>query len=97
MRIQFTAQNQCIYSKKYRFLVRPLTRNKKYFLSAILNKGNSSILQFESHKILRENKSGLQTQTEGNTSAIRGKQRNNRNTEVQQKTKRPCNTHRNEL
>ena len=34
---------------------------------------------------LRENKSGLQTKTEGNTSTIRGKQRNNRNTELQQK------------
>ena len=32
-----------------------------------------------------ENKSGLHTKTEENTSTIRGKQRNNRNTEVQQK------------
>ena len=31
---------------------------------------------------LRENKSGLQTNTEGNTSAIRGKQLNNGNTDV---------------
>ena len=47
---------------------------------------------------LRENKSGLQTKPEGNTSTIRGKQRNNRNTEVhKKKSKRQCNTHRNEL
>ena len=32
---------------------------------------------------LRENKSMLQTKTEGNTSTISGKQRNSRNTEVQ--------------
>ena len=35
---------------------------------------------------LRENKSGLHTKTEVNTSTIRENQRNNRNTEVQQKT-----------
>ena len=46
---------------------------------------------------LRENLSGLQTKTEGNTSSIRGKQRNNRNTEVQQNNNRQCNIHRNEL
>ena len=34
---------------------------------------------------LRENKSGLQTKTEGKTSHVRGQQWNNRNTEVQQK------------
>ena len=34
---------------------------------------------------LRENKSGLQTKTQGNTSTLRGKQRNNRNTEFQHK------------
>lgn len=33
----------------------------------------------------RENKSGLQTITEGNSSIIRGKKQNNRNTGVQQK------------
>ena len=33
----------------------------------------------------RENNYGLQTKTEGNTSIIRVKQRNNRNTDVQQK------------
>ena len=33
---------------------------------------------------LSENKSGLQTKSEGNTSTTRGNQRNNRNTEVQQ-------------
>ena len=34
---------------------------------------------------LGENKSGLQTKTEGNTQTIRGKQRNNKNIELQQK------------
>ena len=33
---------------------------------------------------LRENKSSVQTKTEESTSTIRGKQRHNRNTEVQQ-------------
>ena len=32
---------------------------------------------------LREKLSGLHTETEGNTSNVRGKQRNNRNTKVQ--------------
>ena len=37
---------------------------------------------------LRENKkSGLQTKTEGDTSNIKGKQQNNRNTKVQQQKK----------
>ena len=35
---------------------------------------------------MRENKSGLQTKAEGNTSTISGKHLNSRNTEVQQKT-----------
>ena len=35
---------------------------------------------------LKENKSGLQTKTEGNTSTMRGKRQNNRNTKLQQKT-----------
>ena len=48
---------------------------------------------------MRENKSGLQIKTERNTSNIRGKQRNNRYTkeQQQQKNKRQCKTHRNEL
>ena len=54
-----------------------------------VNKGNKSITLFKSHKsIERKNKYGLQFETEVKTSTIRGTQRNNRNTEVQQKTKR---------
>ena len=37
---------------------------------------------------MRENKSRLQTKIEGNASTLTGKQRNNRNTGVQQKKKR---------
>ena len=36
----------------------------------------------------RKNKSGLKTQTEGNTSNIRGEQRHNRNTKMQHTQKR---------
>ena len=45
-----------------------------------MNKGNSSKPLFESHKSIERKQSGLQTKTEVNTSTIRGKQRNNRNT-----------------
>ena len=37
-------------------------------------------------KRLRENKTGLQTKTKGNTSTIRGRQRKNINTDLHQKT-----------
>ena len=51
-----------------------------------INKANRRIALFVINR-LRENKSWLQTKTEVNTSTIRGKQLNNRNFEVQQKTK----------
>ena len=55
-----------------------------------LNEDNSSRPLFESKKSMRENKSGLQTKTEGNksTASLKGKQRNNRNTEVQHTQKK---------
>ena len=58
--------------------------HKHYF--DVVNKGNGSIPLFS--KVInrvRENKSWLQRKTEGNTSPIRGKQGNTRNTRVQQK------------
>ena len=51
----------------------------------------------ESHKSVEKKHIWVKNKTVVNTSTIRGKQRNNRNTEVQQKTKRQCNTHRNNL
>lgn len=48
-------------------------------LEFITNNGNRSILLFNSHKWLSENKLGSRIKTEGNTSSMRGKQRNNRN------------------
>ena len=55
-----------------------------------LDKGNSSLPLFKSHK-------AVERKQKGSTSAIRGLQRNNRNTEVQQKNKRQCNVFRNEI
>ena len=49
------------------------------------NKGNSSIPMSKIHRSIERNISGLHTKIEGNTSTTGGKQRNNRNTEVQQK------------
>ena len=54
-----------------------------------INNGIQATVVYRCSKVihrLRENKSGLQTKTEVNTSTLRGKERN-RNTEVQQKTK----------
>ena len=53
----------------------------------LVNKGNSRIPLFETHKsIERKNKSGLQTKTEGNALNIRGEQRHNRNTTLKRNT-----------
>ena len=57
----------------------------------MLNKGNSSIQLFKTHKTIEKNKSGLNTKTKGNASYIKGEQRHNRNTTLK------CNTLRNEL
>ncbi|OPL33317.1 hypothetical protein AM593_03219, partial [Mytilus galloprovincialis] len=52
-------------------------------------KGNSSIPLFEIHKsIAKKTKSGLQTETEGNTSIMKGEQRHNRTTKMQ-RTQKP--------
>ena len=48
-------------------------------------KGNSSITVFKSNNSVIENKYGLQTKSEGNSSTVKGKQRKNRNSEVQKK------------
>ena len=47
------------------------------FASMIVNKGNSSIPLFETHKSIEKNKSGLQTKIEGNAFNIRGEQQHN--------------------
>ena len=44
---------------------------------SFLNKGNSSIPLFKTHKSIEKNKSGLQTYTEENALTIRGEQRHN--------------------
>ena len=49
------------------------------------NAGNSGIPLFERHKSIERKKNQGYKYNRGNTSTIRGKQRNNRNTEVQQK------------
>ena len=46
---------------------------------------------------LRENQTGLQTKTKENTTTMRGTQRNNWNTAVQQNHVTSDNIHRNEL
>ena len=53
-----------------------------------LNKGNSSIPLFETHKSIKKNP-GYKLKLRGNALNIRGKQRHNRNTTLK------CNTHRN--
>ena len=53
------------------------------YLSDVVNAVDSSIPHFKSHKSIDKEQFWV-TKTEGNTSNIRGKQQNNRNSEVRQ-------------
>ena len=50
---------------------------KEQVSNLVINKGNSSIPLFETHKSIEENESGLPTKTAGNALNTRGEQRHN--------------------